>query len=212
MATLDDIIDEIRIELNDAGATRFSDATLLSIVKRALRRANLVIQRHQLHFGKKKTVLSTVVNQAYVDLPADFSVPVPRALWRTDTKEEVVILKENQWEEVSADESKLVYARLDLENDRIELKNTPTSVVSLDFYYFPTISTASYTAGTPMPWGGRLDDAIIEYATLRARNIDEQDVSVDTQLLTDFETQILDTYRPLSPTVILPAGPMEGLT
>lgn len=212
MATLGDIIDEIRVELNDTAETRFTDATILAIIRRAIRRANLVLQRHQLHFAKKKATLTTVADQAYVNLPADFSTPVPRALWRTDTKEEIVMLKENQWEEVAADESKIAYARLDLENSRIELKNTPTSAVDLSFHYFPTISSASYTAGTTMPWDGRLDDAIIDYATLRLRNIDEQDVSVDTQLLTDFENQILETYRPLVPTVILPAGPMEGLT
>lgn len=212
MATVGDIIDEIRIELDDTAESRFSDATLLSIVKKALRRANRVIQRNALHFGKKRAALSTTANQAYVDLPADFDTPVPRGLWRTDTKEEVVMLKDNEWESVSADESKVVYARIDSENSRIELKNTPTSVVSLNFYYFPTISTASYTTGTTMPWSGRLDDAVIEYSTLRARNIDEQDISVDTQLLTDFENQIIQTYMPLTPTMVLPAGPMEGLS
>lgn len=212
MATVEDLINDVRIELDDQAKSRFSDATLLSIVKKALRRANRVIQRNQLHFAKKKATLTTVAGQDYVDLPSDFDVPVPRGLWRTDTREEVPLLREPDWEAIPSGAESSNYARIDPESNRLELKNTPSSSITLDLYYYPTVSAASVTLGTEMPWGGRLDDAIVEYATLRARNIDEQDVSVDTQLLADFESQILDSYRNLVPTMILPVGPYEGLT
>ena len=57
-----------------------------------------------------------------------------------------------------------------------------------------------------MPWGGRLDDIIVEYVSLRLKNNDESDVSFDLQLMTDFEKNILLAYAPTSVTVTDGAG------
>ncbi len=210
MSTVNDIINDVRLEFNDTEDARFTDAQLIQIICRAINRANRIAQRNELQFAKKKATLTCSTGVATVALPDDFDVPLPRALWRTDTREEIVLLKENQWEDVASDEDALTYGYLDMENDWIRFKGTPTEGTSLSFYYFPTISTSSYTAGTTMPWGGRLDDAIKEYATLRCLNIDEMDVSANLQLLTDFENRLLGSYTTLAPTVVLPAGPMEG--
>lgn len=210
MSTVNDIINDVRLELNDTEDVRYTDAQLIQIVCRAVNRANRVAQRNELQFAKKKAALTCSSAVATVALPADFDVPLPRSLWRTDTKEEVILLKENQWEEVAADQDALNYAYLDMENSWLRFKGTPTAATPLNLYYFPTISTSTYTAGSTMPWGGRLDDAIKEYVVLRCQNIDEMDVSASLQLLQDFESQILGAYRNQSPTVILPAGPMEG--
>ncbi len=210
MSTVNDIINDVRLELNDTADARYTDAQLIQVVNRAINRANRIAQRNELQFAKKKATLTCSSAVSTVALPNDFDVPLPRALWRTDTKEEVVLVKENQWEEIASDEENLAYAYLDMENSLLHFKGTPTEATTLSFYYFPTISTSAYTAGTTMPWGGRLDDAIKEYVTLRCQNIDEMDVSANLQLLHDFENQILSAYRNLAPTVILPAGPMEG--
>ena len=211
MSTVNDIINDVRLEINDTDASRFTDAQLIQIINRAINRANRVAQRNELRFAQKKATLTCTNAVATVALPADFDVPLPRSLWRTDTKEEITFLKENQWEEVSSDQDALGYAYLDMENSWIVFKGTPTEATALHFYYFPTISTSAYTTGTTMPWGGRLDDAITEYVTIRCQNIDEMDVSANLQLLQDFENQILSAYRNQVPTVVLPAGPMEGL-
>ncbi len=57
-----------------------------------------------------------------------------------------------------------------------------------------------------MPWNGRLDDMIIEYVSLRLKNLDEMDASLDLQLLQDFETQILQAYAPVAPNIVDGSG------
>jgi hypothetical protein len=49
-----------------------------------------------------------------------------------------------------------------------------------------------------MPWSGKIDDIIVEYVSLRIKNLDEMDVSIDLQLLQDMENQILQAYAPTS--------------
>ena len=52
-----------------------------------------------------------------------------------------------------------------------------------------------------MPWGGRLDDVITQYAVMRLMNISEMDASMELQLLQDMEAQILEAYKPLTQTL-----------
>jgi hypothetical protein len=118
-------------------------------------------------------------------------------LWRADTQASIPFPPETTWEEALAP-TQLSMAALDYVNDKILFKGTPTAAVSLDLWYFPTISTATMTVGSTMPWGGRIDDIIMEYSANRLKNIDEMDLTYDTQLMTDMENQILRAYFPNS--------------
>ena len=202
MAAISALITELRTDLNDDGSTRFSDTQFLNIYKRAIRRANRVVQRNGLQFGKKKATLTTVASQAYLTLSSavsDFDVAI--GMWRSDTWEEIKMLTESEWESmVSA--GGLTYYMLDYQNDKILFKDTPSSALTLNFYYYPTVDPSAYTTASSMPWSGRLDDMINEYVGLRAKNIEEMNASFDQGLLADMETQILQAYAPNSPQAV----------
>lgn len=197
------LITEIRYDVNDADSTRFTDATILSIVKKAVRRCNRIAQRNGLNFAKKKGALTTAANVAYVSLPNDFDTTIAKkCLYRDDLHQEIVQCTEDEWETLVSPAA-LGYFKIDQVNDRILLTGAPSAAQALTFYYYPTISTSAWTTTTmatdTMPWGGRLDDIVAEYTSLRLKNIDEMDASFDIQLMTDMENQILQAYAPLAP-------------
>jgi hypothetical protein len=195
MSLVSDIITSARYDINDASSTLFTDAAILSVVKRAVTRANRIVQRNAIQFAKKKATLTTVANQAYVALPTDFDVDI--GLWRDADHTKLEKSTEMVWEQiVTADSLENWY--LDLENSRILFNGTPTSAETLTFYYYPLIDISAYTTATTMPWSGRLDDIIVEYVSLRLKNTSEMNVDVDLQLLQDFENQITLAYQPTS--------------
>ena len=79
MSLVSNVIEDIRIEINDSNSTRFTDAAILPIVKQALRRANRICQRAGLQFAKKKAAMVTVAAQNYLDAPLDILIPI--VLW-----------------------------------------------------------------------------------------------------------------------------------
>ena len=196
MSLVSDIITDIRDEISDEASTRFdTDAPILRYIKRAILRANRIAQREGMQFAKKKATLTTVASQAYVAIPTDFDVDI--ALFRPADYSTIRKCSEMEWNAIIS-ASVLEYYYLDLENSQVLFNGTPDAAESLYLYYFPKIDTSAYTTATTMPWGGKLDDIIVEYVALRLKNKDEMDVTVDLQLLTDFESQILKAYRPTS--------------
>lgn len=205
MSTVQNIIDDVRVEINDVGKTRFTTDTtdILPIIKQAIRRANRICQREQLHFAKKSAALTCTANQAYVTMPADLDIPI--GIWRDDTHDPITQKTESEWQEiVSAD--MLADWFLDLQNSKILLTGTPTSAVALTMWYFPTVDPSAYTEASTMPWSGKLDDIISRYVALRLQNIDEMDASYDEKILQDMEASIVKTYHLQSPGLIQTKG------
>jgi hypothetical protein len=201
MAAISTLITEIRTDISDDDSTRFTDAKILNVIKKAIRRANRIVQRNGLQFAKKKAALTTVANQAYLVLSTsitDFVVPI--GLWRTDTDERIPFPTEGEWEEVIS-AAALTFALLDYQNDKIQFNGTPSTAIALNFWYYPTVDPSAYTTATSTPWSGRIDDIIMEYTINRLKNIDEMDLSYDTKLLTDMENQLLQAYAPNAPAV-----------
>lgn len=203
MSLVSDVITDIRVEVNDSASSRFTDATILALVKQAIRRANRICQRNSLHFAKKKGALSTVASQAYVSMPVDLDIPI--GIWRDDTHAKVTQRTEAEWEQIIS-ASNLANWFLDLENSRIYFNGTPTTVYALTMWYYPTVDPSAYTTASTMPWGGKLDDIIGRYVALRLQNIDEMNTTMDMQILQDLENQILSAYQPQSPTIITSDG------
>jgi hypothetical protein len=202
MALISSLITEIRTDISDDNSTRFSDTQILNVIKKAIRRANRIVQRNGLQFGKKKATISTVASQAYVVLSTsitDFDVAI--GMWRADTYSKVPFRTEAEWEQIIS-ASTLAHAYLDYQNDKILLKATPSSVITLYFYYYPTVDPSAYTTASTMPWAGRIDDIVMEYCSLRLKNIDEMDANFDQKLLVDMENQLLQAYAPNAPTII----------
>jgi len=79
-----------------------------------------------------------------------------------------------------------------------EFKTAATADTDYIFWYFPYIDFSAYAVGTTMPWDGKLDDIIIAYVTMRLLNLDEYDANMELELLADMETNILETYGPIT--------------
>ena len=202
MALISALISELRVDLSDEASTRWSDATLLAVFKKAIRRANRIVQRHRLQFGKKKASFNTTANQGYVVLStvaSDFDTFIE--MYRTDTGEAITLVNEREWEETVQTAGTFAYCMLDYANDKILLGDTPASAIATVMYYMPTVDPSAYTTSSSTPWSGRLDDIIMEYVGYRMKNVDEMDVSIDKELMMDMENQILQAYQPNSCTM-----------
>lgn len=204
MSLVSDVITTIRYNVEDVDATRFSAGTVLSLVKQAVNRANRVLQRNGIQFAKKYTDLTTTEDQAYLSMPDDFDVDI--YLGQTTSGAKLIKQTEAEWNaNISASANSYYY--LDYVNSRIWIRGTPSdSTTTIRLYYYPTVDTSAYATTTTMPWGGRLDDIIIEYVCFRLHNIAQMDVSIELQLIQDFENQILEAYRPLQQTLVEPEG------
>lgn len=196
MAAISTLITELRVDIDDSSSTRFTDAKLLALFKKAIRRANRIVQRNDINFGKKSVTLTTTADQAYIDISStasDFDTFL--GLYHDSLDYEVVMQNEHDFALLD-DEGSITYCRLDQANSKIYLKGTPSdSTTTLTLWYYPTVDPSAYTTASSAPWSGRLDDVLLEYARLRALNIDEFDLSYDTQLMTDMENQILQAYQ-----------------
>jgi hypothetical protein len=202
MAAISALITEMRTDLSDDSSTRFSDTQLLSLLKKAIRRANRIVQRHGIQFAKKKIILTASANQDYVEIyadaghtVADFDVWI--GLFRDTLHEEIPKQTETEWETIIAAPA-MATCFLDQAANKIYFNGTPTAGETLTLWYYPTIDPAYYTVSTSTPWGGRLDDVLMEYACLRAKNIDEMNAAFDQALMADMENQILGAYQPNS--------------
>lgn len=202
MSTVGTVIDEVRAEMNDLTTTRFTaDTDILPFVKRAVRRANRICQINGMEFSKLFTTIYTTASTAYVSMPTNFDVFIE--MYRNDTRAAVPLKTEWQWMELSGTASaELIGAKLDYANSRIMVRGTPDTSVGLDLWYFPTVDPSAYTTSSTMPWSGRLDDAIIEYVSLRLKNMDEYNVDAEKALLADMETAILNAYHTNQQTVV----------
>lgn len=206
MSYVSSVVDDVRYDLNDTDSTRFSDAVVLAVLKKAVRRCNRIAQRNGLNFAKKSATLTTVANQAYVALPADFDTVLGKpCLFRDGTHVSITQRTEAEWETILS-ATGLANFLIDQTNDRILFNGTPTGVETLTFWYYPTISTSTWTtsnmSSSTMPWGGRVDDIVAEYTSLRLKNLSEMDASFDLSLMTDMESQILLSYSTLAPTIV----------
>lgn len=201
IATIADLILEIRTDVSDEDSTRFTDAMILRMMKKAVRRANRILQRNGIQFAKRVIPLTTVSGQDYLDIADSLTgFDVLIGLWRTDTNKKIEFKTEDEWECLTTP-SVLSYALLDYGNDKIYFKGTPDGATGLRLWYYPSVDVESMTVASESPWGGRVDDILTEYTQNRLKNVDEMDITVDIQLMTDMENQILQAYAPLAVTM-----------
>ncbi|MFH0822435.1 MAG: hypothetical protein V2B18_06765, partial [Pseudomonadota bacterium] len=161
--------------------------------------ANRIVQRNGIQFAKSKGAINTSATLDYVSLPATFDVW--HGLYRDDTHKEIPKKTEKEWETIYS-ATALANCLLDQANSLIYFNGTPGAVVALTLWYYPTIDPAAYTVATSTPWSGRIDDIIMEYVGLRAKNIDEMEASFDQALLQDMESQIISAYSSNAPQIV----------
>jgi hypothetical protein len=193
--TLADIIAACRLELDDfASPPRWSDQQYLGVIGRAMRRLQAILHRNDIEFGRAVYSFDTAPGLDTYYLPGDFLTDA--GLFCTDTKLQLAKQSEARWETIVAAAEATVFI---LRGDQIILAGTPQSQFTMHLVYWPMLDTLSLADTTPTPWGGRLDDLIFQYTTIRFRNIDEEDASFDTELMQDMENTLLEMFSTITP-------------
>ena len=189
--TIGDMIHQVRIELSDAAKTRWTDDDLVSLAGRAVRRAAQVLFANKVPFARKSVIFTTVSGQAAYAFSTDLSVAdlfAPDALYRRDTARRLTHRAADEFERL---ESPSENANWTADENGLHIAAAPQTAVEMALYYWPLIDTSGYDADTALPWGGRLDDVILEYLALFCKNIDEMNVQTDQMFLTGLEQAVL---------------------
>lgn len=194
MATIASLISDLRVELSDANSSRWTDAKLVTLIGKCVRRTNDLLIRYQMRFAEATDTFNTVVGTTTYSLPADFDIPI--ALYRDDRDDRLKHTDDDYWEIITACAENI---RWRINGSNIEVRDAPTVVTGMTFYYYPEIDTSAYTTSTNLPWSGRVDDVIGEYLLVRCGNIDEADVSFDKMLESEITRGRLKKYEALRP-------------
>jgi hypothetical protein len=120
-------------------------------------------------------------------------------LYRDATKTKLAKQSDDSWEQLSSPGECAAWL---IRGDNLYIAGAPSGSYGLTLVYWPLLDTASMDLDSPTPFNGKLDDLVAEYAALRLKNIDEMDVSLDSQLLQDLENNLLNTYSAISPVTI----------
>ena len=187
----------IRQELNDSLSSRWTtDTQVLRFIVRAVDRAQHVIRKHAPQITIKSASL-TVPDTGVVALPTDFLAPL--TISKT-TGEELTHSPEHEWDRIQNVEVCTFWHIKD--GTHVEVKKAPDANTTLTLRYFYDVKPFDLTTASNMPWGGRFNGPIMDYAANRARNVDEMNIQADMQLLQEMELRILDTLLLWSPGVI----------
>lgn len=192
--TVSDLLDEIRLEMTDELKTRWSDDQMLRIVGKAFRRLSHVLYRNDVELGRSIYRFDTEPGREDYPLPGDFMADY--GLYRDATRTRLAKQSDDSWEMLHGPGECSAWL---IRGDSLYLAGAPTGTYGLTLVYWPIMDTAALDMESPTPFGGKLDDLVAEYAALRLKNIDEMDVSLDSQLLQDMETTLLTTYSAISP-------------
>ena len=211
MATIADIIDDIRFEISDQEEARFSDADILRVFKKAIHRAEKTMIRLGVPLVKVRSEQTTTIDQAYITLPTSPKFILDISVWNDSGNHDVVQESELAWEQLGTDITQASRRIYDFNSDspRLLLKGTPTEEQTLVLWYFATCDPDSMTTSSNMPWGDRLNDIIEDYVIVRLQNVDEIATVDNMQLLADLESRIQDVFMPLSARITHGAGPFS---
>ena len=181
---------DVRVELDDVDETRFDDDTtlILPLIKRAFRRVENIGIRKGLDFVKSSTSLTLLEGNTTVALPSDFK----RDIGLYVGNEEVTKLPTDEFEQTTSGD----YWRINGSN--IEFLSEATEDTTLKLWYYPSVDFSVYTTATTTPWSGRLDDIVVDYVSMRLKNIDEYNTQMEQQLLAEMQENILEVFMPLT--------------
>lgn len=194
MAIISDLITDLRVDLDDNRANRWSDARLLRQITRAIRRLSHILYRNDIELGRQIYSLTTAAGTTEYTLPSDYMVD--QGLYRTDTGERINKESEESWHILQGPGELQSYI---IRGYKFLVTAAPLSSVPLELVYWPLYGDETITISDETPWDGKLDDLILEYTGYRLRNIDEMDQTPDSAILRDLENQILGTYAAIGP-------------
>lgn len=199
-----EFLTHLRDELGDGGKTRYqSDAPLVRMLQKSIVRAQGVLYRNGISFGRNKYTFDTVAGTSTYALPSDFASVY--GMWRTDQHKPLQHRTTDQFENIISAQECSNYTVLD---DDLIIAGTPTTVIPLALYYWPIAPTVAI--GDEMPWRGRLDYIILDYLKIRCFNIDEMDTTADIQMMQDLENNIVSQFAERDPLVVKHRGWLDN--
>ena len=191
---VNDLLTHIRDGWGQAATTRWTDAELLRVTQLAAVRAQGILQRNDVYFGRKKLDFNTVAGTGNYALPADFASAI--TLTRTDQHRILTHYSQSNWDAILSASEASCYV---VDGDDILIAGVPTAVIPLRLRYWPVAPVIS--AGGSTPWQGKLDYILIGYIKASLYNTDEMNIGQDIELLQDLENNIVAQFAGEAPAV-----------
>jgi hypothetical protein len=199
MAFVSSLYTSIRDGIGDSANARWTDAELLRQVNLAIVRAQALLQRNSISFGRKTHEFTGVAGTSAYELPGDFASVV--GLWRTDTSRELLHKTQEAYDSTLTAAEATIFC---VDGDHLRIMGTPTGAIPFRLRYWP-VATA-VTGNDSTPWGGKLDPIMVDYVRMRLFVNDEMDVTQDAQFLQDLENNILAQFALAEPAVVKHRG------
>jgi hypothetical protein len=191
---------EIRVELDDELSTRWTNDKLIALIKKAVRRLAGILAANDIDAGKKSATITTVSGTQVYTLPTDFMRDI--GLFRQDTGVPLIRVPDARWETLPSTTPVSSYYAIRTASSGMPaavalsllIKGTPDAALALTLAYWPRLDGLTFTTSASLPYNGLFDDLIMEYVSLRAKNIDEMNVTTDAQLLQEMENKVLSAF------------------
>lgn len=194
-----DLLSYVRRGLGSAASSRWTDPDILSAAQVGVVRAQGILQRNGIAFGRNTREFSTVAGQQGYDVPGDFAAVY--GLWRKDNPTKLRHVASDEWESIVYAKELSVYT---IDGELLKIAGTPTGITSMVLRYWPIAPTLTLAGSTP--WNGKLDYIIGDYCRIRLFNNDEMDASQDITLLQDLENNIVSQFAGAEPTTVTRRG------
>jgi 5'-3' exonuclease len=188
----------MRVEVDDLEKTRWKDEQLAVFLAKSARRINQLAIRNELDFAMQASDVvlkpdGTIEGIIYGEVNAVC------LLTRKDNGTPLKHLLPMHYLTIKNPTSASVWTFL---NGQAEYKIPMAEDVPAVFLHYPLVTISTSLS----PWDGRLDDLIVEYASLRAKNTDEMNLTQDTKMLAELEKTLLANFNRLQPQI----APMKG--
>jgi hypothetical protein len=191
MSTVANVISSVQVELGDPNGNDWTSARLLPLVKKAVKAIEPIIYEFGYEGAELEHTFDTVIGQSDYSLPTDFGTFI--GLYRTADYREIALKPKREWRLIeSAGGVNFCLIKNNASGvQKLYLKDTPSTVESLTMDYYPFLDVSGYTTATTMPWGGKFDPIIEDYAKMRAQNIYEMDTTFDAQMYQSLKDSIM---------------------
>ena len=188
----------IRETIGDSQKSRWSDFVIMAELNKAAERALSIFKRNSLDIGHGIYSLDIEPGQSEFELPNDFSGVVGLYVGG-----KMVQLKgAEELETITATAPFAVWA---VDGVVGVVKNAPTVKTAAKLRYWQMPAKIKKVSD-PMPWGGKWNNVLEDYARILLANHDEMTVSQDLQLMQDFENNLLTLAISRNPSAKEPRG------
>jgi hypothetical protein len=184
---------QMRVEIDDIEKTRWQDTQLAVFLTKSARRINQLAIRHELDFAMKADDVILKTDGSIEGIVYD-KVNAVCMLTRKDNKIPLKHLLPMHYLTADSVSGVAIWTFL---NGIAQYREPASEDVPAVFLHYPIVTISS----TESPWNGRLDDLIVEYASLRAKNVDEMTLQMDMQLMGELEKRLLENYNRIQPQI-----------